>query len=275
MELDHYFDLVKESLVLYGPEVVGSIVVLLIGLWVIKVITTSARKLMMKKKIDHSLIPFLISTINISLKTLLVITVMSMLGIAMTSFIAILGAAGLAIGMALSGTLQNLAGGVMILIFKPFKLGDFIEAQGYAGVVKEIQIFNTLITTPDNKLIIIPNGGLSTSSMVNYSTEPTRRVDFSFSISYSDSIDLAKEVIMAEIEKNKMILNQPAPFIAVGMLADSSVNLVVRVWVDTPNYWNVNFAMLEGVKKAFDSNKITIPFPQTEVHIHSSNTKQN
>lgn len=270
MEIEHYIDLVKETLVLYGPEVVGSLVVLLAGLWVIKLVTTSARKMMIKKKIDHSLIPFLISTINVGLKTLLVITVMSMLGIAMTSFIAILGAAGLAIGMALSGTLQNLAGGVMILIFKPFKLGDFIEAQGFAGTVKEIQIFNTLITTPDNKLIIIPNGGLSTSAMVNYSTEPTRRVDFTFSISYNDNIDFAKEVILDEIAKNPLIKEDPKPFIAVGMLADSSVNLVVRVWVETPNYWAVNFGLLEAVKKAFDKNKITIPFPQTEVHIRQN-----
>ena len=193
-----------------------------------------------------------------------------MLGVEMTSFIAILGAAGLAVGMALSGTLQNFAGGVMLLIFKPFKVGDFIEAQGYAGVVKEIQIFNTIITTGDNKTIIIPNGGLSTSSMVNYSTMPTRRVDWTFGIGYGDDVDKAKEVLKKLLSEDARILKDPEPFIAVSELADSSVNFVVRAWVNGADYWGVFFDMNEKVYKTFDKEGLNIPYPQMDVHIHNA-----
>ena len=193
---------------------------------------------------------------------------MSLVGIPMTSFIAILGAAGLAVGLALSGTLQNFAGGVMLLIFKPFNVGDFIEAQGFMGVVREIQIFNTILKTPDNKTIIIPNGGLSTGPMTNFSTEPTRRVDFSFGIGYSDDIDKAKSIIDGLIKNDNRILADPEPFIAVGELADSSVNFTVRVWVISEDYWGVHFDMIESVKKAFDKGGVSIPFPQTDVHLY-------
>jgi len=186
----------------------------------------------------------------------------------MTSFIALIGAAGLAVGMALSGSLQNFAGGVMILLFKPFKAGDFIEAQGYSGVVKEIQIFNTLLTTPDNKIVILPNGGLSGSSMVNYSALPTRRVDFSFGTGYNDDIDQAKEVLQKIIDSDTRILKDPEAFVAVGELADSSVNFTVRVWVNAADYWGVYFDMQEKVKKEFDANNLSIPYPQTDVHLH-------
>ncbi len=266
-DMSKYIDIVKTMLVEYGPKVIGAIVVLIIGLYIIKSITKSTKKIMTKRNMDVSLIPFLTSLVSILLKLLLVISVMSMLGIAMTSFIAILGAAGLAIGMALSGTLQNFAGGVMILIFKPFKVGDFIDAQGYQGVVKEIQIFNTILTTVDNKQIIIPNGGLSTSSMTNYSAEATRRVDFTFGIGYSDDIDKARELILAEVAKLPEVLKDPAPFVAISELADSSVNFTTRLWVNAADYWTVFFAMNENVKKSFDANNISIPFPQTDVHL--------
>ena len=225
---------------------------------------------MEKRKIDDSLKPFIKSLTSALLKTLLVITVLGMLGVEMTSFIAILGAAGLAVGMALSGTLQNFAGGVMLLIFKPFKVGDFIEAQGYAGVVKEIQIFNTIITTGDNKTIIIPNGGLSTSSMVNYSTMPTRRVDWTFGIGYGDDVDKAKEVLKKLLSEDARILKDPEPFIAVSELADSSVNFVVRAWVNGADYWGVFFDMNEKVYKTFDKEGLNIPYPQMDVHIHNA-----
>ncbi len=265
--LNEYLDILTKMLVEYGPKVIGAILVLLIGLRIIKVITATTKKLMEKREMDTSLIPFLSSLINIVLKALLLISVMSMVGIEMTSFIAILGAAGLAIGMALSGTLQNFAGGVMILIFKPFKVGDFVEAQGYMGVIKEIQIFNTIMTTVDNKQIIIPNGGLSTSSMTNFSAEPERRVDFTFGIGYNDDIDKAREVILGEVAKLPQVLKEPAPFVAVSELADSSVNFTTRLWVKGEDYWDVFFAMNENVKKAFDANNISIPFPQTDVHL--------
>jgi small conductance mechanosensitive channel len=267
-DIDKYIDIVKTMLVEYGPKVFGAILVLFIGLKIISTATKTATKLMTKKKMDASLAPFLSSLLNMTLKALLVISVMSMVGIEMTSFIAILGAAGLAIGMALSGTMQNFAGGVMILIFKPYKVGDFIEAEGQMGVVKEIQIFNTIITTVDNKRIIIPNGGLSNSTMTNFTAEPTRRVDFTFGIGYGDDIDKAREVMFGEIAKFKQVLSSPAePFIGVSELGDSSVNFAVRVWVKTEDYWDIFFGLNENIKKAFDANNISIPFPQTDVHI--------
>ena len=204
------------------------------------------------------------------LKVILVITVLSTLGIEMTSFIAILGAAGLAVGMALSGTLQNFAGGVMILIFKPFKVGDVIEAQGHTGGVKEIQIFNTILKTPDNKTIIIPNGGLSNSSMVNYSTEPTRRVDFTFGIGYGDSIEQGKEVLQAIFAADSRILTETAPFVEVVALADSSVNFACRVWVNSADYWGVYFDTNAKVYNKFNKVGLNIPFPQMDVHVHKS-----
>jgi small conductance mechanosensitive channel len=193
-----------------------------------------------------------------------------MLGIHMTSFIAVLGALGLAVGMALSGTLQNFAGGVMLLIFKPFKVGDYIEAQGYSGSVKEIQIFNTILNTPDKKTIIIPNGGLSTNAMTNYSTEPLRRVDFTFGIGYGDDIDKARKIILDVIAQDQRILKDPAPFVGVVSLGDSSVNLTTRVWANAADYWNIFFFLNETVKKTFDQQGISIPFPQHDVHVFQS-----
>jgi len=188
----------------------------------------------------------------------------------MTSFIAILGAAGLAVGMALSGTLSNFAGGVMILIFKPFKVGDVLEAQGYTGGVKEIGIFNTIMNTPDNKTIIIPNGGLASGSMVNYSTEPTRRVDWTVGIGYGDDYDKAKSVMEKFISEDARILKDPAHFIALHTLADSSVNLTVRAWVNAADYWGVYFDMNEKIYKNFGQEGLNIPFPQMDVHVHNS-----
>jgi small conductance mechanosensitive channel len=192
---------------------------------------------------------------------------MGMMGIEMTSFIAILGAAGLAVGMALSGTLQNFAGGVMILIFKPFKVGDFIDAQGYMGVVKEIQIFVTILTTPDNKTVIIPNGPLSNGSLTNFSTQPQRRVDWTFGIAYGDDYDTAKTMLLKMMDEDKRILKDPDPFVALGEMADSSVNLTVRAWVNASDYWDVFFDMNEKFYKNADKAGLSIPFPQMDVHL--------
>ena len=204
------------------------------------------------------------------LKVLLVISVLGMLGIEMTSFIAVIGAIGLAVGMALSGTLQNFAGGVMILLFKPFKVGDFINAQGFSGTVNEIQIFNTILKTPDNKTIIIPNGGLSTSAMTNFSTEPKRRVDWTFGIGYGDDADKAEQVIRQLCEEDSRIHKEPAVFIALSELADSSVNFTVRAWVNAEDYWGVFFDLNKKVYKIFDKEGLNIPFPQMDVHVHQS-----
>ena len=220
-----------------------------------------------KRKMDESLKPFLLSILSILLKVLLFISVLTMVGVQMTSFIAILAAAGLAIGMALSGTLQNFAGGVMILIFKPFRVGDFIDAQGYMGAVKEIQIFITILTTPDNKTVIIPNGGLSNGSLVTYSNQPNRRVNWSFGIAYGDDFDKAKAMILDLIKKDKRILADPQPFVALGEMADSSVNITVRAWVKGEDYWGVFFDMNEKFYKNVDKNGLSIPFPQMDVHL--------
>ena len=253
----------------YGTKIVLALITLVIGLLVIKFIMKMIVKGMEKRDVDASIRQFLKSLLGMLLKIMLVISVISMLGVEMTSFVAILAAAGLAVGMALSGTLQNFAGGVMIILFKPFKVGDWIDAQGHMGSVSEIQIFNTILKTPDNKTIIIPNGGLSTSSMTNYSTEPQRRVDFTFGIGYNDDIDKAKKVIEGLIAADSRILKDPAPFIAVSALADSSVNFVVRVWAESGDYWGIFFDMNENVKKTFDKEGISIPYPQTDVHVHN------
>ncbi len=251
----------------YGLKLIGAIVVLIVGLWIIKLIMKGIKKTMDKKEMDESLKPFLLSMIGILLKIMLVISVLTMVGIQMTSFIAILGAAGLAVGLALSGTLQNFAGGVMILIFKPFKAGDFIDAQGYMGVVNEIQIFITILTTPDNKTVIIPNGGLSTGAVVNYSAQETRRVDWSFGIAYGDDFDKAKVMILDLLKKDQRILTDPEPFIALGEMADSSVNITTRVWVKGEDYWGVFFDMNEKFYKNADKHGLSIPFPQMDVHL--------
>lgn len=258
----------RDIILNYGPKLIAAILVLIIGLMVVRMLTSGAVKIMQKRDLEPSLQGFLKSIINIALKVMLVITVLSMIGIEMTSFIAILGAAGLAIGMALSGTLQNFAGGVMLLIFKPFKVGDYIEAQGHSGSVHEIQIFNTILKSPDNKTIIIPNGGLSTGSMVNYSTEDRRRVDITFGIGYGDDVDKARSVIQKICDADDRILKDPALFIAVSALADSSVNLAVRAWVDAKDYWPVHFRLQEEVYKIFDQEGLNIPYPQMDLHLH-------
>jgi len=251
-----------------GPNLLAAIAVLFIGSWVIKAVVGSVRIALDKGSVDPSLKPFLLSMLGMLLKVMLFISVLGMLGIEMTSFIAILGAAGLAVGMALSGTLQNFAGGVMILLFKPFKVGDVIEAQGYVGAVAQIQIFNTILKTPDNKTIIIPNGGLSTSSMINYSTEEKRRVDWTIGVGYGDDLDKARQVIKQLCDADDRILKDPEVFIAVSALADSSVNFAVRAWVKAPDYWGVFFDMNENVYKTFGKEGLNIPFPQMDVHLH-------
>ena len=269
MNLENYYDKIIDLILFYGPKLVGAILVWVIGGIVIKTLVKTLGKLFVKRDVDPSLRPFLKGIVSALLKVMLVISVLGMLGIEMTSFIAILGAAGLAVGMALSGTLQNFAGGVMILIFKPFKNGDFIEAQGHAGVVAEIQIFNTILKTPDNKTIIIPNGGLSTSSMINYSEEKTRRVDWSFGIGYGDKTDDAKSVLIKLMSEDHRIMTIPEPpFVAVSELGDSSVNFAVRAWVKSEDYWDVFFSMNEKVYNTFDKEGLNIPYPQMDVHVH-------
>lgn len=256
----------KELILLYGPKVIGAIAVLIIGLWVIRLLVGAMARVLAKREVDPSLVPFVRGVVGAVLKVGLIISVVQMIGVETTSFIAVLGAAGLAIGMALSGTLQNFAGGVMLLLFKPYKVGDFIEAQGQAGTVHSIQIFNTVLKTPDNKTVILPNSPVSTGAIVNFSTEPQRRVDMSFGISYEDDIDTAKSTLRELLGKDGRILKDPAPMVAVGELADSSVTITVRAWTRSEDYWDVFFDLHERVKKLFGANGFSVPVPQMRVH---------
>lgn len=251
-----------------GSKLLIALVIFILGRWIIKKLKRLTCTIMEKRQVEASLYSFVRSLVGITLNFVLIITIISVLGIETSSFIALFASAGVAIGMALSGTLQNFAGGVMILLFKPFKVGDTIEAQGQNGKVKEIQIFNTIVTTPDNKVIIIPNGGLSTGITKNFSTEDTRRVDWEFGIGYGDSYDKAKVVIEKLLASDSRILKDPNWFIALNSLGESSVNLVVRAWVNSADYWNVYFDMNEKVYKVFTEENLNIPFPQLDVHLH-------
>lgn len=266
-ELSNYYEKAIEMVMEYGPQLILAIITLIVGLWVIKLINKSVNKAMAKANVDASLHKFFLSLISILLKALLLISVVSMIGVEATSFVAILGAAGLAVGLALQGSLANFAGGVLILLFKPFKVGDVIDAQGYIGSVNAIQVFNTILKTPDNKTIIIPNGALANNSLTNYSTEAQRRVDMVFGIGYQDSIAKAKEILSSLIDADSRILKDPAAQIVVSELADSSVNISVRMWCISADYWGIYFDMMEKVKTTFDEKGISIPFPQRDVHI--------
>lgn len=270
MTLEDLMPKVLDLIFSYGPRLVGAILILIFGFWIVKGLSKGFRKFLDSRDIDVSLKPFLSSLVSVLLKIVLIIAVLTTLGIEMTSLVAILGAAGLAIGMALSGTLQNFAGGVMILLFKPFKVGDVLEAQGYIGTVNAIHIFNTIIKTGDNKTVIIPNGSLSNGSMTNYTTEPKRRVDWTFGIAYGDDVDKARSVIKTLLDEDERVHKDPEPLIAVSALADSSVNFVVRAWTDTSNYWPVHFEMNEKVYKTFPKEGLNIPFPQMDVHVHKN-----
>jgi small conductance mechanosensitive channel len=251
----------------YGLRVLGALVTLLIGLYLVGIATAILGRVLTRSAVDPSLKGFLSSLVAILLKVLVYVTAIGVLGVQMTSIAAMLGAAGLAVGLALSGTLQNFAGGVMILLFKPYKVEDLIEAQGYIGVVREIQIFVTILTTGDNKTVLIPNGPLATGSLINYSTQSTRRVDWIFGIAYGDDVDNAYRVLDRLIAADSRVLKDPPPFRAVHALADSSVNIALRCWVNSADYWPVFFHMNEEVYKSFAKEGLTIPFPQRDVHL--------
>lgn len=249
----------------YAPKVVLAIVTLIVGMWLInRFIAVLDKKLSAK---DPTLNKFLCGLIGAILKILLLISVASMVGIATTSFIAVIGAAGLAVGLALQGSLANFAGGVLILIFKPFKVGDVIDAQGYLGSVREISILYTIVDTFDNRRVVIPNGQLANASLTNLSSYETRRCDMSFGIGYGDDIDKAKAIVMDLIKKDERTLSDPAPMVVVGALGESSVDLTARAWLKAGDLWPFYWDMQENVKKTFDAEGISIPFPQRDVHM--------
>ncbi|MEX1003476.1 MAG: mechanosensitive ion channel domain-containing protein [Crocinitomicaceae bacterium] len=245
-----------------------AIAVLVIGMMIARRLTKITRAVLLKKDFDPSLQKFLVSLLSISLKILVVLTALTQLGLEMTSFVALLAAAGLAIGMAFSGTLSNFAGGIMILIFRPYNVGDFIEAQGESGTVSEIQIFNSILLTLDNKTIIIPNGALSNGNIINYTKQEKRRVDFVVGIAYGDDYGRARDVLNRFISEDKRILKEPESFIGLGELANSSVNITLRVWVKTDDYWPVKFDMNERIYNEFGQEGLNFPYPQMDVHLH-------
>ncbi len=272
MEFDYQgiMDQLVSIVVEYGPRLLGAIVVYIIGSWVIKGITRAFGMALDRKYADNTLSPFLKGMVQTLLRVLLIISVLGMIGIEMTSFIAILGAVGLAVGMALSGTLQNFAGSVIILLFRPYKVGDFIDTQGYSGTVREIQIFNTVLTTPDNKTIILPNGSLSNSSLINYSAQENRRVDWTFGMGYGDNADEAMALLRKLCDEDERIHKEPEVFIGLSELADNSVNFVVRAWVTASDFWDVHFDMNKKVYEEFNKAGLNIPYPQMDVHLHKA-----
>ncbi|GAA3646488.1 mechanosensitive ion channel family protein [Flavivirga jejuensis] len=261
MDLEKWLDIAQSFIMEYGIKIIGAIVIWIIGSWVIKKLNKGMSKLMAKRSYDESLQKFLLNLIGWALKIILFIAILSQLGVETTSFAAILAAAGLAIGMALQGSLGNFAGGVLIMIFKPFKIGDLIEAQGELGVVKEIEIFTTKLTGLSNREIIIPNGSLSNGNIINYTTEGTRRVDLTFGVGYDSDIKKTKEVLMNVLTSHPKVLKEPVPTVNVSELADSSINFAVRPWSTADDYWDVYFGITENVKEALDAAGIEIPYP--------------
>jgi len=253
----------------YGPKVALALAILIIGRWIAGILVGLLQKGMAKKGIDATLSRFLGSVVKALFMALVVLTAAGAVGVDTTSFAAILAAAGFAIGFALQGSLGSFAAGVMIITFRPFKAGDYVEVAGTAGIVREVGVFATVITTPDNKRIIVPNSSVTGGNIVNYSAEPTRRVDLVFGISYGDDVKKAKQVLERLCKEDERILEDPAPTIAVVELADSSVNLVCRPWVKGTDYWPVYFHMQEQALLQLDEAGLTIPFPQRDVHMHT------
>ena len=249
-----------------GKSIIIAVLIYIAGKALIMLINRMMEKMLCRRQVDPTIQTFLKSLVNILLMALLIISVVSALGVNTTSFAALLASAGVAVGMALSGNLQNLAGGIVVLLFRPFKVGDYIEAQGVGGTVQEIQIFHSILNTPDNKKIYLPNGSLSSGNITNYSKEPTRRVDFTISIDYGESIDKVREVLKEIVTNDQRVLTTPQPVIALNALADSSVNIALRVWVKSEDYWAVYWETNEKIYNEFNRRGINFPFPQLTVH---------
>ena len=251
-----------------GPAGLKAVATLIVGWIVAKILTRMARRIMRRANLEATLVGFVANLTFAALMTLVVISAVQQLGVPTTSFVAVVGAAGLAVGFALQGSLANFAAGVLLIVFRPFKAGDFVEAGGVSGTVQEVQVFATVMNTPDNKRIIVPNAAITGGTITNYSVNDTRRIDMVFGIGYGDDVEKAKAVLQELLGKEDRVLADPAATIAVAELADSSVNIVVRPWVKTSDYWSVRFDLIEAAKRRFDAENITIPFPQRDVHLH-------
>jgi small conductance mechanosensitive channel len=268
--ITRYWDYFTTVLIEYSPRLISAAIIFVVGWTVIKLIKKLIMRIMVKREMEPTLSKFLADILIWTLKILLFVTVISRLGVENSSFVAIIGAAGLAVGLSLQGSLSNFAGGVLIIMFKPFKVGDFIEAQGVMGTVKQIQIFVTQLSTVGNQVIFVPNGVLSNGTIINYTYASTRRADLTVGISYSSNIKRAKEIAMEVMEKHPMVLKDPVPIVLVKDLAESSINLAVRPWAELSDFFEMRSDVLEQIKNEFDANGITIPFPQRDIHIKQS-----
>lgn len=266
--VEQYLEKGREALVAWAPSVVAALAILILGFVVAKMVGGLARRLLRKAHLDETLVSFLGNLIYALLLTLVVLAALGKLGVDTTSFAAVIAAAGLAIGFAMQGSLSNFAAGVMIIALRPFKVGDGIEVGGDYATVKDINIFATKLLTPDNKTLTVPNSQLTDDVIVNYTTQPTRRVDMVFGIGYEDDLKKAKEILERLVTEHELVLEDPAPKVFVKELADSSVNFAVRPWTKTEDYWTVHGDLLEQVKLTFDAEGISIPFPQADVHLH-------
>ncbi len=259
---------VLENLAVYGVRVLGSIAIFLVGKWIAELITKTIRRLMDKAKVDPTLVTFLGNFSYALLITFVIIAALSNLGVNTTSFIAVLGAAGLAVGLALQGSLSNFGAGVLLILLGHFKVGDYVEAGGAAGTVEDLRIFNTVLRTPDNRVIIVPNSTIIGGNIINYSAKDTRRIEIKVGVSYEDDIRAVKEELQRIIQEDERLLRDPAPLVAVSELADSSVNFVIRPWVKAADYWDVYFGLIEKIKLRFDEKGFTIPYPQQDIHLY-------
>lgn len=262
-----YFDMAVEYGTEYGLKIVAALLIFVIGKWAARRITALITTLMEKAEVDKTLSSFVNNVIYIVLMVVVILAALNNLGVETTSFVAILASVGLAIGLALQGTLGNVGSGVMLIMFRPFEVGDFIAAAGEMGTVEAITLFATTLTTGDNKVVIIPNAAVAGGNITNFSAKETRRVDFVFGIGYDDDLRQAKHILQTIVSEDERVLSEPAPFVAVSELADSSVDFVVRVWVKSQDYWGVNFDTIEKVKLTFDEQGISIPYPQMDLHM--------
>jgi small conductance mechanosensitive channel len=266
--MDGVAEQLKAWLALYGLRVLAAVIILVAGYYVTKAVRGLLARLMRKSKVDETLIAFVCSLAHVALLTFVVIAAIGKLGVATASFVAVIGAAGLAVGLALQGALANFAAGVLMIVFKPFKVGDFVEAGGTMGIVEEIQIFTTQMKTPDNKTIIVPNGKIMGDTITNFTARDTRRMDLTVGVSYGDDLDKVQHVLGDVLRADSRVLVDPAPTVGVLEMADSSVNFAVRPWVKTAEYWDVFFALQKTIKQRLDTEGISIPFPQQDVHLY-------
>ena len=268
MDVTALIDQAQELVALYGLKLIAALAIFVIGKWIAKALKSVVIKMMRKGKTDPTVVGFVANIAYVAMMAFVVLAALGQLGIETTSFIAVLGAAGLAIGLALQGSLSNFAAGFLMIIFRPFKVGDFIEGAGISGVVEEISIFTTILKTGDNKTVIVPNASLSNGNIVNYSTKPTRRVDLLVGVSYDADLRHVRDVLEDLISKEERVLKDPEHMIAVAELGADSVNFTVRLWVNTSDFWPVKFAMNEAIKMRFDEENIGIPYPQRDVHVY-------